>query len=70
MVSKLTLIKKTMDYNFFLFTKLHDVIFPSKVEYDLQFDNLKVLFYEWEEWDEKNGDGIGTYESILKFLEK
>ena len=59
-----------MDYNFFLFTKLNDVIFPSKVEYDLQFRYMIVLFHEWEEWDSKNGDGIGTYESILQFLQK
>lgn len=57
-----------MNYNFFLFTKLNDVIFPSNQEYDLQFRYLEILFKEWEQWDLEHGNQIGTYESIEKFL--
>lgn len=60
----------TMNYNFFLFTKLHEIIFNPKTEYDRLFDELILLYEEWEEWDSKNGSDIGTYESILKFLNK
>jgi len=59
-----------MDYNLFLFIKLHEVCLKSTMEYDLLFGEVLKLYDQWEEWDEKNGDGIGTYESILKFLEK
>jgi hypothetical protein len=59
-----------MDYNLFLFIKLHEVCLKPIMEYDLLFGEVLKLYDQWEEWDEKNGDGIGTYESILKFLEK
>ena len=59
-----------MDYNFFLFTKLHEIIFNPKTEYDRLFEELILLYEEWEQWDLKNGSNIGTYESILKFLNK
>ena len=59
-----------MDYSFFLFTKLHEVIFKPKTEYDRLFDELIPLYEEWEEWDLKNASDVGTYESILKFLNK
>lgn len=61
-----------MNYNFFLFVKLNDVIFPSKVEYDLQFEYLQVKFREWEEWDliNVNADKVGAYESMLNFIQK
>jgi hypothetical protein len=59
-----------MDYNFFLFTKLHEIIFNPKTEYDILWEELILLYEDWEEWDSKNGDGIGTYESILQFLQK
>jgi hypothetical protein len=59
-----------MDYNFFLFTKLHEVVFKPKTEYDILFDELIKLYEEWEEWDLKNASDLGTYESILKFLNK
>jgi hypothetical protein len=58
-----------MDYNFFLFTKLHEVVFKPETEYDRLFDELIPLYEEWEEWDLKNASDVGTYESILKFLE-
>lgn len=59
-----------MDYNFFLFIKLNDLLFPSKVEYDLQFRYMEVKFKEWQEWDFINGHEMGAYESIIKFLKK
>lgn len=59
-----------MDYSFFLFTKLHEVIFKPKNEYDRLFDELIPLYEEWEEWDLTNGSNMSTYESILKFLIK
>lgn len=59
-----------MDYNFFLFTKLHEVIFNPKTEYDILFGELIKLYEEWEEWDLTNGSNMSTYESILKFLNK
>jgi len=59
-----------MEYNFFLFTKLHEIIFNPKTEYDILFDELTILYEDWEVWDLKNGRDIGTYESILQFLDK
>jgi len=59
-----------MEYNFFLFTKLHEIIFNPKTEYDILFDELTILYEDWEVWDLKNGRDIGTYESILQFLNK
>lgn len=59
-----------MEYNFFLFTKLHEIIFNPKTEYDILFDELILLYEDWQVWDTKNGRNIGTYESILQFLDK
>jgi hypothetical protein len=59
-----------MEYNFFLFTKLHEIIFNPKTEYDILFGELILLYEDWEVWDLKNGRDIGTYESILQFLDK
>lgn len=58
-----------MDYNFFLFTKLHEVIFKPKTEYDILFNELIILYDEWEQWDiVACPSDLGTYDSILKFL--
>jgi len=59
-----------MEYTFFLFTKLHEIIFNPKTEYDILFDELILLHEDWQVWDTKNGRNIGTYESILQFLDK
>jgi hypothetical protein len=59
-----------MDYNFFLFTKLHEIIFNPKTEYDRLWEELILLYEDWEVWDLENGRNIGTYESILNFLDK
>jgi hypothetical protein len=59
-----------MDYNFFLFTKLHEIIFNPKTEYDRLWKELILLYEDWEVWDLENGRNIGTYESILNFLDK
>jgi hypothetical protein len=59
-----------MEYNFFLFTKLHEIIFNPKTEYDILFGELILPYEDWEVWDLKNGRDIGTYESILQFLDK
>ena len=59
-----------MEYNFFLFTKLHEIIFNPKTEYDILFGELILLYEDWEVWDLKSGRDIGTYESILQFLDK
>lgn len=59
-----------MEYNFFLFTKLHEIIFNPKTEYDRLFDELILLYEEWEDWDLKNASDVGTYESMEKFLKE
>jgi len=59
-----------MEYNFFLFTKLHEIIFNPKTEYDRLFDELIILYEDWEEWDLKNASDVGTYESMEKFLKE
>ena len=59
-----------MEYNFFLFTKLHEIIFNPKTEYDRLFDELIILYEDWEGWDLKNASDVGTYESMEKFLKE
>jgi hypothetical protein len=57
-----------MNYDFFLFSKLHEIKNQSEIEYDLLFEIVCESFQEWEKWDEINGKNIGTYESMQKFI--
>lgn len=57
-----------MDYSFFLFTKLHDVIMGVSSEpYDYQFEDL-VDLYKLYESSEFNSSDYGEYECMVKFL--
>jgi hypothetical protein len=56
-----------MSYDYFLFVKLLDVVFPTQLEYDLQFDIVTDLYDEFLEWDTMEGD---LYEVIIQFLEE
>lgn len=55
-------------YNLFIFTKIHDKIFPSKHGYDLQFRYMQVKFKEWEEWNLIHGQNIFPAESMERFI--
>lgn len=57
-----------MSYQFFLFIKLYEVFFENELPYDEYFDKLRGLYLDWMEWDGNNGIGIGTYESIEKWI--
>jgi hypothetical protein len=57
-----------MNYDFFLFSKLHEIKNHSEMEYDLLFEIVCESFRQWEQWDEINGKNIGTYESMQKFI--
>lgn len=57
-----------MEYNFFLFTKLHELCFNSELEYDLLFEELITLYEDWKGWDSNFGAVYTTYESMEQFL--
>jgi hypothetical protein len=57
-----------MNYEFFIFTKIHDKIFPSKHGFDLQFRYLQIKFNEWQKWNLINGQNIFLEESIARFI--
>lgn len=57
-----------MEYNLFLFIKLHEVYIKSKLEYDLLFGEVLSLYEDWKVWDSDFGRFYNTYESIEEFL--
>jgi hypothetical protein len=56
-----------MNYSFFLFTKLYDVIIGEQYEYDLMFDDLNDLYREYES-SEFNDSAIDEYQCMTNFL--
>lgn len=56
-----------MDYSFYLFCKLKDVIMPSKEPYDLQYGQ-DLQLYEHYLKSEFNVDTKGEYECMVDFL--
>jgi len=56
-----------MNYSFFLFTKLYDVIIGVQYEYDLMFDDLNDLYREYEA-SEFNDSAIDEYQCMTNFL--
>jgi hypothetical protein len=59
---------KNMNYSFFLFTKLHDVIFGiSEEPYDLQYDDMVDLYgvYDASEFNRSDYD---EYRCMVNFL--
>lgn len=58
---------RIQDYNFYLFTKLYDVIIGEESEYDLMFDHLVDLYQEYE-ISHFNDGRLPEYECIVNFL--
>jgi hypothetical protein len=59
---------KNMNYSFFLFTKLHDVVFgQSNDPYDYQFEDLVDLYGTYES-SKFNRSDIDEYTCMVNFL--
>jgi hypothetical protein len=56
-----------MNYRFFLFSKLFDVIISIEYEYDLMFEDLQILFEEYDT-SSYNDSNESEYECIVKFF--
>jgi hypothetical protein len=57
-----------MEYSFFLFTKLHDVILGKSSEtYDIQYEEL-VSMYNAYDISKYNNPKFGEYECMLDYL--
>jgi hypothetical protein len=56
-----------MNYSFFLFTKLYDIIIGEQYEYDSMFDDLKGLYREYDA-SEFNDSTIDEYQCMTNFL--
>lgn len=57
-----------MNYSFFLFTKLHDVILGISVKpYDIQYDDIIELYAVYDE-SEFNRSNYDEYRCIVNFL--
>jgi hypothetical protein len=56
-----------MNYRFFLFSKLFDAMIGIEYEYDLMFDDLQMLFEEYD-ISSYNDPNKGEYECIVKFF--
>jgi hypothetical protein len=59
---------QTMNYDFFLFTKLWEEHFDNELEYDLYFEKLCKAYESWSDWDSSKGFNMGTYESINNWI--
>lgn len=55
------------NYSFFLFCQLYNVIHPNETPYDILFNELEDLFYDYEESLYNNPDK-GEYECMEEFL--
>jgi hypothetical protein len=55
------------DYSFFLFSQLYSVIHPNETPYDLLFEEVQNLFYDYEE-SLYNDTDRGEYECMVDFL--
>lgn len=56
-----------MNYNFFLFCKLYDVMIGVDYYYDALFEDLKELYNRFAN-SEYNNPNMGTYECIELFF--
>lgn len=56
-----------MNYSFYLFCKLKDIIIPSHTEYDILFE-LDCNLYEQYLSSKFNSDHIDEYTCIVNFL--
>lgn len=56
-----------MDYSFFLFSQLYNVIHPNETPYDSLFKELKELFLDYQE-SLFNDPDKGEYECMVDFL--
>lgn len=57
-----------MNYSFFLFTKLFDVIIDVNYEYDALFEDLQTL-YEGYQVSSFNDPNKGEYECMVEYLQ-
>lgn len=57
-----------MNYSLFLFSKLNDLMFNPQYEYDRQYDDLVVLFQEYQQ-SEFNKPDADEYTCMVSFLE-
>jgi len=57
------------DYSFYLFTKLHDWLYPSEEPYDVQFEYLEFLYNRYLN-SKENNPNIGEYECMVDYLKK
>jgi len=56
-----------MNYNFFLFCRLYDVLIGVDYYYDVLFEDLKELYNKFADSD-YNNPNMGTYECIETYL--
>jgi hypothetical protein len=56
-----------MNYSFFLFSQLYSVIHPNETPYDILFEEVQQLFYDYEE-SLYNDSDKGEYECMEEFL--
>lgn len=55
------------NYSFFLFSQLYNVIHPNETPYDILFEEVQQLFYDYEE-SLYNDSDKGEYECMEEFL--
>ena len=56
-----------MNYSFYLFSKLFDVVINLECEYDVMYEFINDLFNDFE-FSKYNDSNLGEYECIVKFL--
>jgi hypothetical protein len=56
-----------MNYSFYLFSKLFDVVINLECEYDVMYEFINDLFNDFE-FSKYNNNKSGEYECIVKFL--
>ena len=56
-----------MNYSFYLFCKLRDIILPSNTEYDILF-KLDCALYEKYDLSTFNDPNLGEYTCVVNFL--
>ena len=58
-----------MDYNFYLFVQLRNVIMPTETEYDLQYEIDCVMYEEFLN-SSYNNESNSFYDCICDYLSK
>lgn len=56
-----------MTYSFYLFCRLREVILPSELEYDLQFESDIELYNQYFV-SQYNDENIGEYQCIVNYI--